>query len=651
MPVEDSSIRHLRFGAALGLGLLRYDATFGSDCEAFDRASASGLSAELLFERPLSNTSPFWFSPRLRFLDLSARFPGHRDTNEVSILNQDSTRRSIFVVRERRFDASLFGIGAAAGILWEFLPGMRVGGDLSLIYLTQRKQRQSLAIIEPQNVSLGETGVKERTITDGTFVQFNPFAVDVGLSLDWMFQINERFLLHPSVRGNLLLTSLAKDVDWRGNSLLFTLGFAYDAASQPLDTAPIPESPRPPSRPYLAATIAARGIDREGREYANPVVEIEESPWSESIPMIPYVFFERGSDRIPARYMQLESREEADRFSIDSLLRVSPLDIHWQILNIIGMRLREHPEVTATITGASSSDEPDAGGLATARASAIRRYLSVIWGIDSMRISVASSPPEALSSEPGEAGREENRRGELSFSSDVISRPVLVTRLARIASPPAIRFFPEIVADSAVTDWNITIFQGEKELLKFEGSNRRGSLEQNRLWSLTDLRVHRDLSRIGYRLEVRDITGQQTSAEGYFQVMERKIRKEDTLMGSRQTLEFDLVGFDYNSAALLPRHSGTLSDAANAIDEGVQVRIEGFTDRVGDPERNRQLALERGKVAAEELRSLLDDLHRPAPASVSVEGFGGEEPPFNNNLPEGRILSRMVQITISRRSP
>jgi outer membrane protein OmpA-like peptidoglycan-associated protein len=401
-------------------------------------------------------------------------------------------------------------------------------------------------------------------------------------------------------------------------------------------------------RHHLSAAIHVRGVNDQGELYEGPVIEIEEAPWSETVPIIPYVFFEPGETSIPERYVQLENSSKADDFSLDSTIDISPLDIHWQLLNVVGRRMRSQPDVTLTISGRSSGEEMNPEVLERSRAESVRDYLTGIWGIDPDRIAIAGPVPGSAASEITEDGREENRRAELRFSSPEIVRPVVIERMARIASPPSIRFLPEIVADSLVKEWIITIFQGEKELVRFTGSSDRESLRQSRMWELADTRVNRDLTPIGYRLYVRDVTGKVAEAEGRFQVTERITRRDDSLARRRQVRQYPIVGFNYDSPTLLDRHLQDLREVADEISSDAIVSITGYTDRVGNPERNRQLSLERAQMVRRELLELLRIAQRPGPIDLVVQGYGGGAVPFDNNLPEGRILSRMVKVTITR---
>src|SRR5262245_41192625 len=76
-PEEDSSVRHLRFGAVAGLGLFNHNAMFSYDCGNFNGATVGGFSAALLvdipaFDLPALDSSSIWYTPRLRLNNLTA---------------------------------------------------------------------------------------------------------------------------------------------------------------------------------------------------------------------------------------------------------------------------------------------------------------------------------------------------------------------------------------------------------------------------------------------------------------------------------------------------------------------------------------------------------------------------------------------------
>jgi outer membrane protein OmpA-like peptidoglycan-associated protein len=651
VPEEDSSFRHVRFGASVGLNLGHYTtSTFVSSCSEFTNADAQKFALVAFSETRLIPDPSIWLSFRLRSIDYSARFAN--GVEEFPIDKIESGKRvSILGFKQQFFNVTLHGIGISPGVKWEPVPGFSVGFDPSFILLLAGAPTQTEEILNPSDAFFPLNGERSRSLI-ATPPQFASVAFDLGATAGILFPLSRNLSLSFEAHGSILLSSLVRDMDWKGTNLLLTAGFAYGAAPvvRAKDTMRPPIiPPLPPQKPsVLSATIIARGIDENGQLYDDPEIEIEEAPWTESAPVIPFVFFERESAELPSRYVRLRNSTQVERYSVDSILYVTPMDIHWQTLNIIGTRLREHPDVTMTIRGRTSGEEIDSVQLAMDRATAVREYLISVWNIDPERITISDTGTIPPASELTEDGRQENRRVELGFSSDVITHPVTVERVARIASPPSIGFYPEIVTDTLIAEWTITIFQGDKELLRFEGSNEKESLRQSRMWVLSDTRVNRDLTKIGYRLDVRDTTGATTSAEGSFHVKERVTRVDDSLNRRLQLQEFAIVGFNYDSPDMLERHRHEMVDVARSITRDAQVRITGYTDRVGELEHNRQLALNRAQVVRQNLLEILRAENRPIPDDITVQGFGGEAEPFDNNLPEGRILSRMVKVMISR---
>lgn len=658
--VEDSSVRRFRFGASVGYSMTEFNRfnvfSSGSGCGQFEGGTNKPF-IKVFIESPLDSIEHFWLNSSLRVRLMSASLHSGTTTFESVLPNGTS----VDVVQQYAMDLSLLAVGAGIGPTWEFLPNYRVSIIPSVSWLSSSNQRWTEQILEPLGWAFTETGGPERPIEGNLSVR--PIQFDINASFSARVQIGRRLALLPELEVGVPLTSIARDFYWNGISYRAALGFTYDflvrrEAPQPI-VEPVAELPQPdtangdlprPYHPHLSAVITARGIDAQGQEYDNPVIEIEEAPWTESMPVVPYVFFDEGSGQIPGRYDLLDARRRTERYYVDSLIGVDAIDVHHQLLNVLGMRLREHPSVTAIITGTTSGDEKNRASLGLARARAVRSYLVDIWGIDSARLTVTSSArPTPPSNEETIDGREENRRVEFEFSDALMLEPVVIHRLARIATPPAIHFYPDIVADTTVVEWSITVLQGEKELLRLEGDAYQNPAGQKKLWSLADLRVNKDFTPIGYQLDVRDITGNTVTARGVFQVSEHvRVVDGDSLKGQLEVVEFNLVGFNFNSADLLTRHYSQLPLIAEAITDGAQVQIDGYTDRLGDPERNVQLSLERANGVGDALNVLLHRLNLPKPSSMTARGHGHREQPFDNTLPEGRMLSRMVRVTISR---
>ena len=127
----------------------------------------------------------------------------------------------------------------------------------------------------------------------------------------------------------------------------------------------------------------------------------------ESFPVLNCVFFEEGSAEIPSRYVVM-TKDQAASFKEGQLQEVRPLNmtgrslrqmtVYYNILNIVGDRLKRNPGTTISLSGASGLGLD----LAKARAETIKRYLVGVFGIDSARIvTEGTEKPRTPSEVPG----------------------------------------------------------------------------------------------------------------------------------------------------------------------------------------------------------------------------------------------------------
>lgn len=614
--------------------------TAGSACGTYEASWRRQSGFDAFFQTPLDFHPNLWFSASFGFSRnaLALEAPG-----EATFEGRLGDGTPVWIRKKTRFDSDVSAFRLGVGLLYEPFRVLRLSVAPWAQYNVTGAQKVEQVILEPEGAVFAGTGGPTAPLENATAVDLRALVPGVDVRIGARLPMGRRLWLHPEARGSFGIGSLASNVAWNEIGVAAALGLSYDIAKSP------PPAAAPPLRRFvLRATIDARGVDEQGKEYQNPVIEIEEAPWSEWVPVVPQIFFDSASAVIPGRYGQL-SAERTDDFHLDSLTAITPLDIHWQMLNIVGERMREDDSKRLVIVGAVSSDEAgnEPEKLGMRRAEAVAEYLVQRWGIRRSRITLQYDPrPLAASSENTAEGRAENRRVELRFADENLAHPIHIRRLATIASPPAVRFYQSIVADTTIVSWYVAVEQGGKELLRFVGSGAQGSFMQQKEWSLGDMRVNRDLTPIKYRAVFRDALGQETSAEGAFRIVERTKRR--TSAAASDLSEFHIVGFDYNSAELLPEHLAQLEDVARALSADADVSITGYTDRLGAPESNRQLSLDRAKAVLAALRTIRERTGEPMPRKLSVLGLGAEREIFNNDLPEGRLLSRMVRITVSR---
>ncbi|HVZ37676.1 MAG TPA: OmpA family protein [Candidatus Kapabacteria bacterium] len=642
----------------------------GSACGRFDGSNRSQAAAEFLFETPLQLHPNFWITSRLGYGTIQRALASPVATFEA----RDETwpaDSSVVVRKQQRFSAAVHAIRLAAGVAWEPVDGLRLGIAPSLAVALGSSQETTDEVLEPSYARFFVNDSAQHTCGDPTQVSFRRLVPGIDLQIGAVIPFGYRLALHPEVRGLLEFGSIASNVSWHEIGLQASIGLSFDLSTERHRPEQLAASTKPESiqmshpdtptmrhpvrtKPPIRAMITARAIDGSGGEQEDPTIEIEESPWMESVPMIPYVFFDSSSAEIPERYVRLPDRAHAANFHVDSLVDITPLDIHWQNLNVVGERMQADPTCTLTLVGTASADEVQNGEaerLGLARAQAVADYLATTWHVPPQRIVMQfESRTASASPEQTHEGVVENRRVEFRFSNETLAQPVTIRRVATIASPPAVRFMPRAILDtsfSKLAGWYVTVEQGSKELLRFSGGGEKGTFDQVKRWSLGDMRVNRDLTPIRYRVVIRDTDGDTASASGTFKIVERK-RQRVPGMSDRPSAvaEFNLVGFNYNSSELQPQHSAQLLAIARLIGPATTVTVAGYTDRVGDPDRNRQLSLDRARAVVAVLRSIKEHNGEAMTEKVAVLGLGNERELFNNNLPEGRLLSRMVRITL-----
>ena len=169
-------------------------------------------------------------------------------------------------------------------------------------------------------------------------------------------------------------------------------------------------------------------------------------PGRDLIPLLPYIFFDSGSAVIPSRYVLFTSPEQTATFS-EHAIHGDALELHHNILNILGERLRHYPSASVTIGGYNTT-QPEIGETretAYKRAEVVREYLRTIWGIDTSRLRLLGSAglPRFVSNLRDPICIRENRRTEILSEEWEIIRPIFTERVATagISSPTRDRYW------------------------------------------------------------------------------------------------------------------------------------------------------------------------------------------------------------------
>lgn len=490
------------------------------------------------------------------------------------------------------------------------------------------EQTHSEVAVLPEELLLANNR-REMEMSVGSLFPYRsvlPLAV-MGLRYD--LPIGHESYFSPEVRFTYPLMDRVSGGAWRslqvslGASVRFGFPGARDADPvQPVDTIP-------PPPPVLIADILT---------YPNTVtVEIAERDSTDWVPVLNGIYFDEGSAAIPDRYVLLDVAQTVD-FSISNLTGTA-LNVYYNALNIIGLRMQRIPDATLQIVGYRNGREADPS-LGLQRAEAIRDYLVETWDVFSKRISVKGEGlPSKPVSERTVEGVEENAVARIFSNSPDIASPINRKYVLRVATPPSVTFYPRAIAQAGLAQWRLEIVDGENANWKsFQGE---GVLPDSIRWDWTsDSGMLPNLPIVlGYRFLLQDSAGQSAqTAMMPIDVRQKIIRpnEPDTLIES-----YSLLLFDYDSPEVSAADQGLLQAIAGRVKSGSTVRFTGYTDSLGDAARNRQLGLQRAQGAAR-----IFSKFAPENVSVIINSEGGERERFPFDIPEGRAYNRTVVIEV-----
>ncbi|MBR9974029.1 MAG: OmpA family protein [Bacteroidetes bacterium] len=408
----------------------------------------------------------------------------------------------------------------------------------------------------------------------------------------------------------------------------------------------------------IAEKIVAKGYTVSYRFKRPPIVSLqtstaelvmEEEVVRETFPMLNYVFFEQNSAVIPERYTRLQP-EVVAAFD-ESAIEGGALDFYYNVLNIIGTRMRALPDASITVRGHVNGTGREKGNTALAqdRAAAVRDYLRTVWGIADTRILLEhGNMPAVPSSSRDTLGQAENRRVEISSESWELLRPVTFVRRIAGLTPPDIRVQPSIEADEGLEHWVFTVEQRGDVFDTRKGSQAERSITWN--WKNTQGELPASNGDLSLRMLVRDRAG-DTALSDAVVVSVREVRSE-----SRQNIEvsddgvtkekISLILFPFDVAKPGERNERIMQDYVYPrITAGSRVTVNGYTDAIGSEEYNLKLSQQRADAVRD---VMLARMGEEASERVIAVGLGETDPVFSNDVQEGRFYNRTVNLVIER---
>lgn len=374
---------------------------------------------------------------------------------------------------------------------------------------------------------------------------------------------------------------------------------------------------------------------------------IEEIKTFDASPMLGHIYFAEGDSSIPEQYVRLTDAGQVAGF--DERAFEDTLEKYYQVLNILGKRLKDHPEAAITLVGCNDNTGLEKGNkaLSMARAAAVRDYLQYAWGIAPERMTLdARNLPEMPSTSRLYEGRADNRRVEIVTESPDVLDLIRSTYIAYRTDTSMLTLKPIVDSAYGFARWRAAAANAEGPIARRQGEGPPPEVVVAPLTAkgLKELAAGGALTA---SMELEDNKGQILSLEA--PPVEVHFVETSQLLAEKQGYQvqekYALILFDFNSDSIGERNQAIVAEIVARIRElpEATVFIAGHTDNIGKEDYNLKLSERRAKAVYDQIIDIYgaDDSGR-----ISYQGLGANVPLYDNLSPETRAFNRTVTIIL-----
>ncbi|MCE7933270.1 MAG: hypothetical protein DYG96_01620 [Chlorobi bacterium CHB2] len=573
---------------------------------------------------------------------------------EPTLILNRGTDRVVRIDEEFRLKASYMTIGLEAMTLWHPFKRLQLGVGASIGLNIASNFEHTQHILGPQGYRFAD-GSSEQPLKGASSLRAAMISVGPKLNVGYEFTVGSTVIMpHLTFSSNAL--SPLKDWAWQHYTIGGGISYYIDATPQmvlpsPLDpgSATVVELPaKPAAPPTLRANIDLFSVDEQDQRLPEVVISSKETTQRHFVPLFPAVFFERNATAFPDRYKTV-TRTMAEQFTVSNLAGNNPIVVQHQVMNVVGSRMQKDTAARITLVGQISRGE--APELARVRALEVRAYLIRAWEIDSSRIAIAPNSKGLLqrSNESTEDGRADNRRVEIIADSPEILSPVITEKKELSLVPPMLKINPTFDAEAGVKQWELSILHQGKEIGRFTSDGNDD--ESELMWDIVRETPESTIPPLFAQLRVEDSTGRVVRAVTAVPlVVARRAAAGNVVAraGDEELVNFTLAGYDVRSAEFTRGNKMLVEEIGKVLRNGARVTVTGHADRLGNQQKNRELATERADRVAETIRQMATQRGLKEVAVISAGG-NIETDRFTNDLPEGRTLTRGVTVMIEQK--
>lgn len=637
-----------RIGVFFNYGIGLHTASFtqlpgvANCCPEFTTTMGTGWFAGLQYESPFDKTLSLHM--RLHYGSYGVNF-SQTETKPVALADGSTSTATL------RHDLSAnFGqISIEPLLAYRMSDAFTLRGGITAGYIFSASYDQKEVLETPANATF-VGGSRQRNAANGDIKDASKVAVGltVGASYELALNTNKTVFLTPEVLFTFNPIPVVSGLSWNAHQIRAGLALSFippeveDTLSE-LELYDFARTITPPksvtpSVPFTS-DITATGIGATGERASADRLRIEEFSSTRIRPVLPYIFFDKNSSELPARYRRL-NQDQRDVFSTDNFYNLDAMVTYYHALNIVAKRMQDNPDATITLTGCVDNTDAEANNtaLATARVNEVRSYLTDKWGIAPSRIQTATRLlPEQASNSAERDGQEENRRVEISSTSDAILAPVMSKDTMRAFTPTGLRFSPSVSPRVPVKSWTIFVTADDRIVKTFHAGD---PIPPTVDWRVEEAQrfIPADAQEVRYMLVARDSAGLVIPSETKIIPIDAitLAKKKEGGMADKAIDRYSLILFGFDKSDLNPANTALVQTVRGAITPASQVKVIGYTDRSGSDDYNLRLSQSRATAVARALG---------VPESQAT-GVGERVPLYDNNTPEGRFYSRTVEVLV-----
>jgi len=384
-------------------------------------------------------------------------------------------------------------------------------------------------------------------------------------------------------------------------------------------------------------------------------LEIDEILVTEAQPLLNYIFFERNSSALSSRYKTLRNAAATANFDIDIVKSQTEdwnsLAAYYQVLNIVGQRMRQNHSYSLTIEGCNdgyTDGELDNLDLSLARAETVKNYLRNIWQISESRLTVTSRglPSNPSLSEHEVLKQQENRRVELIPNDFSLFDPISFESKQLVKNIENLILRGKILSGNEITNYTINVNNGFVVLNSRPVNNPNFANNEVKIEYNLDINFMPEqavaagnsnlLSKSDYRISV--IATDKNHRNKLFSATIPIHFTTTTAFENmhKQIHKYSLILFDFNTYRNGDHNSRIIRNIIDRTNPDSRVEIKGFADITEREEVNLRLSLQRAE-SAQRVLNFKNSTAVAADNSILL---------FDNDLPEGRFYSRTVEIKV-----